>query len=179
MDQEMIVNAVGEAAEEVFATMLGAEIVAGQAYTDENPPGERSSEEGLVALIGMAGSWVGTGLFTCSSEFACKAASIMLQCDYQAINEEVLDAVAEIANMIFGNVKTVLEDELGPLGLSIPTVIFGKNFSTRSAGQQLWTVVPLVSGDERIEIRMFLTPARGRNPEIRHGFVRPYALQCD
>jgi len=179
MPQETIVNAICEAAEEVFATMLGAEIVAGQAYTEENQPGERPAGEGLVALIGMAGSWVGTGMFTCSAEFACKAASIMLQCDYVAINEEVLDAVAEIANMIFGNVKTVLEEELGPLGLSIPTVIFGKNFSTRSVGQQMWTVVPLVSGGEPIQIRMFLAPQRGRNPEIRHGFVRPYAVQCD
>jgi chemotaxis protein CheX len=39
-----------------------------------------------------------------------------------SVDEDVLDAVAEITNMIIGSVKTDLEGELGPLGLSIPTV---------------------------------------------------------
>ncbi|MGH9584203.1 MAG: chemotaxis protein CheX [Bryobacteraceae bacterium] len=180
MDQEIVVKAVCGASEEVFATMLGLEISPGEPYTEENQDARQPSESGgVVALIGMAGSWVGTGMLTCTPEFACKAAAIMLMCEFQAVDSEVLDAVAEISNMIFGNVKTILEEHLGPLGLSIPTVIFGKNFSTRSVGQQLWTVVPLTVGADRMQVRIFLAPQQGRIAHVRHGFSRPYAVQCD
>lgn len=181
MDQELVVKAVCGAAEEVFATMLGLAMTSGEAYTEENAEAEQPSEGGgVVALIGMAGgAWVGTGMLTCTPAFACKAAGIMLLAEFHAVDNEVLDAIAEISNMIFGNVKTILEEHLGPLGLSIPTVIFGRNFSTRSVGQQMWTVVPLEVGDDRMQVRIFLAPQQGRTAHVRHGFSRPYAVQCD
>jgi chemotaxis protein CheX len=181
MDQEIVVKAVCGAAEEVFATMLGMEIQAGPPYTEEDPtaPDKTAESDGVVALIGMAGSWIGTGMLTCTPEFACQAAGAMLMAEFRAVDTEVLDAMAEISNMIFGNVKTVLEEHLGPLGLSIPTVIYGKNFSTRSVGQKMWTVVPISAGTFSMEVRIFLAPHQGRAPQVRHGFCRPYAVQCD
>ena len=47
----------------------------------------------------------------------------------------MLDAVAEVTNMIIGNVKTVLESRLGAMGLSTPTVIYGRNFQTAQLRQ--------------------------------------------
>jgi CheY-specific phosphatase CheX len=44
----------------------------------------------------------------------------------------VLDAFAELIDMIIGNVKTALEEHLGPMGMSVPTVVHGKNFTTRT-----------------------------------------------
>ena len=51
--------------------------------------------------------------------------------------------------MIIGNVKTALESRLGAMGLSTPTVIYGRNFQTRRSGNQKWTVVPFALGEER------------------------------
>ena len=79
---------------------------------------------------------------------------------YEALNEDVLDAVSEVSNMVIGNVKTGLEEKLGPLGLSIPTVIFGRNYRTHSAGVRSWTVIPFESEGERWEMRFCLMPAR-------------------
>ena len=72
----------------------------------------------------------------------------------------MLDAVAEVANMIIGNVKTIFEEKLGPLGLTVPTVIFGRNYQTRSAGVKDWVLVRLHSGDDRMDINFCLMPAR-------------------
>ncbi len=58
----------------------------------------------------------------------------MLMTEAPSVNEDVLDAVAELTNMIIGNVKTELEAQVGPLGLSIPTVVYGRNFQTKTAG---------------------------------------------
>jgi chemotaxis protein CheX len=93
--------------------------------------------------------------------------------DAQAVDSDVLDAVAEIANMIIGNVKTSLELELGPMGMSIPTIIFGKNFSARSAGSEEWLTVPFTCEDQRLEVKFCLAP----NRIGRAGSAASYALQ--
>ena len=84
--------------------------------------------------------------------------------EYKAVDGEVLDAVAEVTNMIIGNVKTSLEEILGPLGLSVPTVIYGRNYQARTGSIHLWNVAPFRCGDELMEIRFCLseTPARLR-----------------
>ena len=86
--------------------MLGAELLFVESYCDKGPS---HPLDGVVCLIGMAGEWTGTGTISCSAEFACRIASQMLMAEYAVVDAEVLDAVAEVANMILGNVKTSLE----------------------------------------------------------------------
>ena len=75
-------------------------------------------------------------------------AGALLMSEYQSVDEDVMDAVAEVVNMVVGNVKTLLEERVGPLAFSIPTVIYGRNYKTRSAGVMEWTVVPFLCGSE-------------------------------
>ena len=63
--------------------------------------------------------------------------------------------------MIFGNFKTTAETYLGPLGLSIPTVIHGLTFSARTAGKERWIVVPFACGADALDVKVCLTPNRG------------------
>jgi chemotaxis protein CheX len=112
-----------------------------------------------VALVGVAGDWVGTGRISCSAKFACEiAGALLMSPPIDSVNEDVLDAVAEVSNMIIGNVKTFLEERLGSMALSIPTVVFGRNYQTRSAKVLQWTVVPFRSGSEVMEVRFCLMP---------------------
>jgi chemotaxis protein CheX len=172
MDQKLLVNSVVRAAKDVFGMMLGLEITPGEAYIEQGAPTEK---ERVVGLIGLAGTWIGTGMISCSPEFACRIASLMLMMECEAVTEDVLDAIAEMSNMIFGNVKTELEEELGGLGLSIPTVIFGRNFATRSVGQQNWNVVPIKSGEDVMELKICLA----KNHDYKHNprsHMRPDSL---
>ena len=161
---EEITTAVRAAAHEVFSTMLSMTLADRPGFQEaaSNPP---PSYDGVEALVGIGGSWSGTGRICCSSKFACALAGglLMLECD--ALNEDVLDAISEVANMIVGNVKTSFEEKLGPLGLSIPTVVFGRNYQTRSSGVTAWTVVPFQSGGEVFEVRFYMKPSR----PVSHG----------
>ncbi len=174
LSQDTIVQAVHAATREVFSTMLSMEISTGEAYTEESPSGPT---DGVVSLIGLAGQWAGTGSMSCSAAFACRLSSQMLLIELNSVDGEVLDAIAELTNMIIGNVKTSLEERLGPMGLSIPTVVFGKNFTTRSTRSGLWTVVPFHCGDDRIEVRICLAPNRQERTAVRPGFTEPYPVQ--
>jgi chemotaxis protein CheX len=60
--------------------------------------------------------------------------------------------------MIIGSVKTDLESHLGPLGLSIPTVVFGRNFKTRSAGKTEWMNVTFDWEGDCLLVKMCLAP---------------------
>jgi chemotaxis protein CheX len=154
-----LVRITREATKDVFSTMLGLQIQDGEPFIDSSAP---KPSDGIVALVGMAGSWVGTGSFACSAELARHLSSQFLMSDFPAVDDEVLDAVAEITNMILGNVKTVLEEKLGPMGLSIPTVVYGRNFTTRSIGQSDWTAVPFYVDGMHLEVRVCLVPNKDR-----------------
>jgi chemotaxis protein CheX len=82
----------------------------------------------------------------------------MLMTETASVNDEVLDAVAELTNMIIGGVKTGLEATLGPLGLSIPTVVYGRNFKARGAGNAEWIVAPFTWDGEQLVVKLCLAP---------------------
>jgi CheY-specific phosphatase CheX len=63
---------------------------------------------------------------------------------------------AELTNMIVENFKNDPEQRLGPTGLSIPTVIHGRNFSTRSLRREDWIVVPFLCGEHLPEVKVRL-----------------------
>jgi chemotaxis protein CheX len=152
-----IAAAIRSATQEVFSTMLGMEIAAGETVSGGMAG---CSQSGVVALLGLAGDWVGSGSLSCHPVLACKMAGQLLMSEYDTVNEDVLDAVAEVANMIVGNVKTILEEKLGPMGLSTPTVIYGRNFETRSVGNQDWVIVPFDCGGEALHVRISIAPNR-------------------
>jgi len=152
---ETIVKSLIRSAHEVFSTMLGSDL-AGAEVNIETADSEPN--DGVVSFIGIAGKWAGTGSLICSPSMACRICSAMLMTEAESVNEDVLDAVAELTNMIVGSVKTDLESELGPLGLSIPTVVFGRNFKTRSAGTAEWIHVSFLWFGEPLRIKMCLSP---------------------
>lgn len=161
IDCAQIANEIRSAAEDVFTTMLNTELRFVESYCNKGPA---HPVDGVICLIGMAGRHTGTGTISCSTEFACKIASQMLMAEYSAVDGEVLDAVAEIANMILGNVKTALERSLGSMGMSIPTAIHGKNFLAKSFGDETWTVVLFECQGQCLEVKLFLKPAAGVPP---------------
>jgi chemotaxis protein CheX len=167
-------EAIKTATDEVFSTMLSLKLKPGEVYVEKE---EKVPASGVVSLIGLAGPWVGTGSVSCTAQFACRIAGQMLMTEYPAICEDVLDAVAEITNMIIGNVKTTLENRLGGMGLSTPTVIYGRNFQTRSARNQEWTVVPFEwDGDQMcVQVCIAPNPDNGKK-EGRPGFPIPHML---
>src|SRR5580693_4193843 len=113
LDDKTIVEFARAAAADVFSTMLGLQMTIKPAYADPNAP---TIADGVLAFVGIAGAWTGAGAISCSAAFACQICNQLLMTEACSVNEEVLDAVGEVANMIIGNFKTAAEEYLGPLG---------------------------------------------------------------
>jgi chemotaxis protein CheX len=111
--------------ESVFATMLrldavecGAPVLAG---------GDR-----LTASVYLSGKWNGAVLLECDRRQACLIAGRFLSTDPpDMVNDLVRDVLGELANMIGGNLKSVLAQGIE---LSMPTVVDGRDYCLRIVG---------------------------------------------
>src|ERR1700733_12373426 len=148
LDQELVEQAIRAATEEVFATMLGAAI-------DFDEGAKCDPESGLMALVGLTGNWSGAGTLSCSPALGNRASEAMFMsepaADSSAIDDEVLDAVAELTNMVVGNIKNSLEPHLGPMAISIPSVIYGRNFHFKSLTGKVIALVAFRWDSEPLE----------------------------
>src|SRR5579859_5771253 len=163
--QDVVLESIKRSTAEVFSTMMGVQIGPGEPSIEHGVP---EANDGVVSFIGVAGAWAGTGSITCSPEIACRICSLMLMSDASSVDADVLDALAELTNMIIGSVKNDLEPHVGALGLSIPTVVYGRNFRTKSAGSAEWMVVRFSWDDDYLIIKMFLSPTEKHHHMTPH-----------
>jgi chemotaxis protein CheX len=107
----------------VFTTMLGLE--ADAAVTPWFPSHDR-----LAGSVQLTGDWNGAILLECDRAQACRFAGRFLTMDPPpAVDDLVRDALGELANMIGGNLKSVLAQGSRSIRLSIPKVLDGGDSS--------------------------------------------------
>lgn len=155
-----IVQLVRGTTQSLFETMLSGELAQQPDYRTSKV---EEHDESVFCLIGFTGDYVGSGSLHCSGECAIRLASSLLMTEFTAVDEDVLDAVAEITNMIVGNFKTSLEEKVGVVGISTPTVIFGRHYAARNVGASEWTVVPFTMDGLPFDVRIRLE----KNKEIQ------------
>lgn len=131
----------------------------------------KPSDAGLISLVGITGEWGGSGVFCCSPTLGALVCSRMLgmtEDSQMAINDEVLDVVAEMTNMIIGNIKNELEAFTGPMAISVPTVIHGRNFQFRNNSGLRGAALIFTAAGENFEVRIALAPVQqqARHPRI-------------
>jgi len=112
------------ASREVFEIMLGCKLEI------QSDPGTAGFE--FTAMVGLAGQLCGLLTVRCSAQSAVVMASKMLGMELKADDEQMWDAIGEIANMIAGNFKNKLTGMGDRCMLSVPTVITGSDYSCRS-----------------------------------------------
>ena len=120
--------------QQVFQTMLNMEV---QARELPWPPGR----ELVTASISLSGSWKGAVFVECGFQDAFLFTSRMLEIDPPTeLNDDVRDALGELANMVGGNLKSVLP---GGVDLSLPSVVWGSDYTVgmcRAGTTERWVV---------------------------------------
>src|SRR5882757_9506881 len=96
--RDLAMHAVKDAIINTFFTMAGMKASVGTEYPHHQKDGVSRS---VAGVIGWVGNWNGTGILECTPEFACKLSNLMLGSEMVSLNEDALDAVAEITNIIF------------------------------------------------------------------------------
>jgi len=113
---------LAKAACEVFEIMVGTPL-------EEAPEASSPFVADFAAMVGIAGSMCGlVGLHT-TSECARRIAARMVGCDDDGAGEDAQDAFGEVCNMIAGGFKARIAGLADGCALSVPTVIFGRDFT--------------------------------------------------
>ena len=105
---------------DVFGTMLSDQVMA----VDEP---WHSDVNRLTASVHFAGPAPGALLVECSKQDACCVAELLTGIRHDEVSEDVLDSLAEMANMVGGNLKSLLH---AGAGLSIPIVVEGSAWAS-------------------------------------------------
>jgi chemotaxis protein CheX len=145
-------NMLFAATQEVFTSMLGSEL----SRLPDPPEIQPALFDGVISLVGLAGALIGNGSVVCTAEAACDMSSRMLMTEFKNVDDQVLDSLGEIANMVIGGFKNLLEPSTGHLQMSIPSVIYGKNIASRDskAGVAIGVCCGFPGGEFTVKVRL-------------------------
>lgn len=127
--EEELVKYLHSDIQEVFTTMVGVENLL-QLPLLVDPKTHFS--DCITAMVGFAGLYNGLVSLHVPQKLALSFTSSMIGMDVAELNEDVSDALGEIANMIAGSFKHHLSRDGHEVRLSTPSVISGKEYVVSS-----------------------------------------------
>jgi chemotaxis protein CheX len=137
---------------EIFATMVGTEV----SPTSKQIDAVSHFKDCVTAMVGLAGVYNGLISISAPSKVSMSIASLMLGMDVTEMNEDVTDALGEIANMIGGSFKHHFVKDGHEVRLSTPSVITGEEYAL-TAGSLPDTLTLLFQlGDEHFMVSVYL-----------------------
>lgn len=125
ISEETLVNQLHKDIQDVFTTMVGVEDLL-HLPLQVDPMTHFS--DCITAMVGFAGIYNGLVSLHVTQKLALSFTSSMIGMEVTELNEDVSDALGEIANMIAGSFKHHLSNDGHEVRLSTPSVISGKEY---------------------------------------------------
>jgi chemotaxis protein CheX len=141
---------ITDATQEIFETMIMVEVT----------PGEPTKENGqkhyctVSGMVGLAGLFKGMIAIHAPDEVAKSITSSFLGMDVDEVNEDVTDAIGELANMLAGNAKMALSQNGKDITLSIPSTISGEEYTINCALDTDRVVMPFTMGPGKFMVEL-------------------------
>lgn len=121
---ELIAGLVADV-RDVFVTMVGVEELS---HLPQQIDVTTHFKECLTAMVGLAGTYNGLVSVHIPWPLAISLTSLMLGMEVTEIDDDVNDAMGEVANMIAGSFKQHLSKGGSDIHLSTPSVINGSDY---------------------------------------------------
>lgn len=138
---------IHELTESIWETMLGLAVA--RCEVEETAT---NGDPSMTGCVQITGAWEGAVTLDCSLDFARRAAEIMFDLEPQAADfEEIKDALGELANMLGGNLKSLLP---GPAHLSLPAITEGSDYSVTVQGSELVTQTTFKSEGHAVKVAL-------------------------
>ncbi|KAB0671635.1 chemotaxis protein CheX [Oryzomonas sagensis] len=150
--EEQLARYVIDATKDVFSTMVMMDPA--DDYPLKDPI--HRFQCSITGMVGFAGIYSGVISIHCPVALALQITSSMLGMECEEVNEDLNDAIGEIANMLGGSVKQVLSKGGMDVKLSIPTVISGEDYTVNSLSDIDCVVIPFSVSDNRFLVGLTL-----------------------
>ncbi|MCL2458310.1 MAG: chemotaxis protein CheX [Desulfobulbus sp.] len=134
---------------EVFSSMIPIDIAP--------EPAECAAlavEPDVSSLIGLAGDLTGVLIVHCPAPVALSITSAMLGLEATTLDEDVRDALGEVANMVAGGLKVSLAEKGKKIELAIATTCIGKAIRTGGLAGAARTAVTFATPSGRFWVAL-------------------------
>ena len=144
MTENQLINSLIKDVKDVFINMVGVEdLMHLPIHIDVTTHFKNS----LTSMVGLAGNYNGLVSVHLPWPLAISFTSLMLGMEVTGINDDVNDAMGEIANMIAGSFKQHLSKGGSDIQLSTPSIINGSDYLF-SSGNNLENITLKFATDE-------------------------------
>ncbi|UCF92318.1 MAG: flagellar motor switch protein FliN [Desulfobacterales bacterium] len=152
-----------ESITEVFDTMVSLAVQ----YSEAEPP-DNSAVNRMAGAVNFAGDVIGIVTFHVAMDFARLMTARTLGSDVAELtgDEEVKDLIAEISNIIGGNLKSAFNDAGYPCVISTPSITYGTDFAVESLGMQRFERFVFSHGEDTLLVEVGIK-AQQSTPEER------------
>lgn len=139
---------------ETFSTMVGTKLSPEKIFLRKQDP------EGIeiAGIIGLSGDVVGSIIIGFTKPVALKAASTFVGEEFTEVNEDVADAIGELANIIAGNAKKYTSSF--SIDISLPSVISGKDVVINIPKDAPVMCIPLASDLGKFTLDVAMKPGK-------------------
>ena len=140
MEEVRLEEKLVAATRDVFHTMVQLEVQPETAV-------QRTPHLGcaISGVLGLAGDLCGLLSIHCPETLALAATGNLLGIEIERVDDDVRDAIGEIANMIAGGVKSALAGDDMSLELSIPTTVTGCGYRVHSFSGARQLLIPFTT----------------------------------
>lgn len=114
-----------DSTQEIFSSMIFLDVTPGDPFKRSNEP----LTDSISGMIGLAGSIKGSLAIHLPNDAALAVTTAFLGMDVEEIDEDVKDAIGELANMLGGSLKAVLDPSGSDVKLSMPSTVYGEEYS--------------------------------------------------
>lgn len=135
---------------DVFSTMLMVDLESEDIIINQRG----NIDSNLTSMIGLGGGIRGVLAIHCPAVVAKAITGSFLGMDVEELDDDVKDAIGEIANMVAGNLKVAYSSIDVQIELAIPTSIVGESFNVCGSAKAQRVIVPLKMAGDRFWIEL-------------------------
>lgn len=146
---------IAAATQEIFSSMVMLDVTPGE-------PFERADSnlvDSVSGIIGLAGTIKGMLAIHLPDKAALAITTAFLGMDVEEIDEDVCDAVGELANMLGGSMKTILDPGGSNVQLSVPSAIHGEEYAVDCLADAELVTVPFAFNGETFMVELQISEA--------------------
>jgi len=144
------VQDIATATEEIFSSMIMLEVSPGEAFRR----GDSKLNDSVSGIVGLAGEVKGMLAIHLPKQTALAVTTAFLGMDVEEIDEDVCDAVGELANMLGGCLKASMDPSGSKIQLSMPSAIHGQEYTIDCLADAELVTVPFTFADNSFMVEL-------------------------
>ncbi len=141
---------IATATEEIFSSMIMLEVSPGEAFRRA----DSKLKDSVSGIVGLAGETKGLLAIHLPQKTALDVTTAFLGMEVEEIDEDVCDAIGELANMLGGCLKAAIDPSGSKVQLSMPSAIHGQEYTIDCLADAELVTVPFTFDDNTFMVEL-------------------------